>query len=180
MTVERVTRSDEETEALGLALGRRLRAGDVVALFGELGAGKTRLIRGIAEGLGHDPSVVQSPTFVLAHEYRDRAAPGEKLVSAPTPLVHVDAYRLSGAEELESLGWDALATDEAVVVIEWAERVLNALSAKRIEVWIEHAEQGEGSARECSGSSVRRVRVSAPDDLSDRLANLASTDERRQ
>ena len=77
--------SVEETQAFGERLGRVLQPGDVVALYGELGSGKTTLIQGMARGLGRDPDSIKSPTFVLMREY-----PGE------IPLVHVDGYRLEG------------------------------------------------------------------------------------
>jgi tRNA threonylcarbamoyladenosine biosynthesis protein TsaE len=86
-----VTSSEDETVALGEALSRQLRPGDVVTLDGPLGAGKTRFVRGMAIGLGHDPAQVSSPTFVVAHEY---ATPGARAI-----LIHVDAYRLSGDDD---------------------------------------------------------------------------------
>lgn len=114
---------EEGTVALGRAVGRLLRAGDVVALEGELGAGKTRFVRGVCEGMGLDPSQVSSPTFVLVNEYAERAA-GAARSADVVPLRHVDAYRLhGGAEELESIGWDRVVDGSAAVVIEWASRV---------------------------------------------------------
>ncbi len=120
--------------ALGAALGRVLRAGDVVALHGELGAGKTCLVRGIAAGMGLDPSVVSSPTFLIVHEYE----PARHRPGAPE-LVHVDAYRLGGVEDLDSIGWDRVCDGSAVIVIEWAERVAGALPAgeRRLDISME-------------------------------------------
>jgi tRNA threonylcarbamoyladenosine biosynthesis protein TsaE len=115
--------SEDETVALGVALGRTLRAGDALALDGELGAGKTRLVRGIAEGMGLDPAQVSSPTYVLVHEYAARHGGG----TAPTPLLHVDAYRLAGPDDLDSLGWDRVLGAYGVVVVEWAARIMDAL-----------------------------------------------------
>lgn len=114
------TTSTDETLALGEALGRVLRAGDVLALDGELGAGKTCLVRGIALGLGIDPALISSPTFVLAHQYPPKGPLG-------TPMVHIDAYRLSGAGDLDTIGYDALNDGHSVVVVEWASRVSQAL-----------------------------------------------------
>jgi tRNA threonylcarbamoyladenosine biosynthesis protein TsaE len=98
-----------DTEAYGRRLGARLRAGDLVLLAGPLGAGKTALVRGIAEGMGV-LGRVQSPTFVIAREHR----PGRGAVA----LVHVDAYRLGGRLDLDTLDLDSDLTDAAVVV-EW-------------------------------------------------------------
>lgn len=140
-----VTRSEAETEALAARLGASLRAGDVVALRGELGAGKTRFVRGLVLGLGGDPRRVSSPTFVLTNHYP--IAPG----SGPAELVHIDAYRMRGAEELESIGWEAILESGAVVAVEWPERIESALPAARFEVVIEHA-----------GAEERRLAVRPP------------------
>jgi tRNA threonylcarbamoyladenosine biosynthesis protein TsaE len=116
------------THALGLALGRFLRPGDTVALQGELGAGKTTLVRAIAEGLGIDPALVSSPTFVIVNEYDNPRA-----TSGRPDLIHIDAYRLSGTDDLDALGWDRLMDPRpphpgrAAVVIEWPERIAAAL-----------------------------------------------------
>ncbi len=124
MRIERVTRGEAETEAIGEALARVLRGGDVILLIGEMGAGKTRFVRGLARGLGHDPRKVHSPTFVLANVYGvDAGEPGGGAPGARMELRHVDAYRLEEAEEAEGLGWDRLADDRGVLVIEWGERV---------------------------------------------------------
>ncbi|MGD9691592.1 MAG: tRNA (adenosine(37)-N6)-threonylcarbamoyltransferase complex ATPase subunit type 1 TsaE [Phycisphaerales bacterium] len=126
MRIERITHGEGETEALGEALARGLRGGDVILLIGEMGAGKTRFVRGLARGLGHDPRKVHSPTFVLANVYgvdADEDGEGGGASGARMELRHVDAYRLEEAEEAEGLGWDRLADDRGVLVIEWGERV---------------------------------------------------------
>jgi tRNA threonylcarbamoyladenosine biosynthesis protein TsaE len=105
-----VTGSDIETERVARELGERAVPGLRLHLFGELGAGKTAFVRGLAEGLGVDPDAVSSPTFALVQEYRGRL-----------PLVHVDLYRLSPAE-VPDLGLESLATD-GVLAVEWAERL---------------------------------------------------------
>lgn len=105
--------------ALGVAIGSVLRAGDVLLVDGDLGAGKTRLVRGIAESLGVDPAQVSSPTYVLIHEYD---APGTSIGT----LFHLDAYRLSGPAELDSLGFERVMEAFGVVVIEWADRIREA------------------------------------------------------
>ncbi|WP_420120531.1 tRNA (adenosine(37)-N6)-threonylcarbamoyltransferase complex ATPase subunit type 1 TsaE [Nakamurella sp.] len=114
-----------DTHALGVALGGRLRAGDLVILTGALGAGKTALTKGIAEGMGVT-GLVASPTFVLARVHRPAGAAG-------TTLVHVDAYRLGGALELDDLDLDTDLT-AAAVVIEWGEGVAEQLSDDRLTV----------------------------------------------
>jgi tRNA threonylcarbamoyladenosine biosynthesis protein TsaE len=127
----RLSRSDAETEALGAALAGRLGPGDRVFLYGELGAGKTALVRGLASGLGIDPDEVSSPTFTLVQEYRGRL-----------PLYHVDLYRLTSAE-VDDLGLDALAAD-GVLAIDWAERMPRD-DAGAVHVRLEHA--GEDQRR---------------------------------
>ena len=119
---------EADTEKLGVALANALPRPAVVALSGTLGAGKTRLVRAIAGGLGIDPESVTSPTFVLLHEY-----PGT------TPLFHFDAYRLRDEEEFWQLGADEYLSGQAggIVVIEWAERVAGCLPDERLEIAIE-------------------------------------------
>ena len=116
------TGSEDETMALGERLGSVLRAGDVVALFGDLGAGKTVLAKGIAAGLGVDADV-HSPTFTLIHEHF-----GE------IPLYHVDLYRLSDENEVQMLGIDEYIYGNGVTVIEWADRMPNLLPPERIDI----------------------------------------------
>lgn len=119
----------EDTEALGEALAAGLGPGDLVVLAGPLGAGKTVFVRGLARGLGV-VGPVTSPTFVIAREHRP--GPG----GAGVPLVHVDAYRLGGAAELDDLDLD---TDlaEAVVAVEWGEGVAERLAQQHVLVWLE-------------------------------------------
>ena len=113
MTEPRVrqSRSEQDTAAIGRELGATLAAGDVVLLHGDLGAGKTAFVRGLAAGLGVDAQEVSSPTFTLVQEYR-----GGRL-----PLFHVDLYRLNDPREIDDLGLDEIAED-GVLAIEWAER----------------------------------------------------------
>ncbi|WP_073458811.1 tRNA (adenosine(37)-N6)-threonylcarbamoyltransferase complex ATPase subunit type 1 TsaE [Pseudonocardia thermophila] len=119
----------EDTEALGEALAAGLGPGDLVVLAGPLGAGKTVFVRGLARGLGV-VGPVTSPTFVIAREHRP--GPG----GAGVPLVHVDAYRLGGAAELDDLDLD---TDlaEAVVAVEWGEGVAERLAQQHVLVRLE-------------------------------------------
>lgn len=129
-----VTRSAEETIELGRRVGRLLGAGQVLALMGPLGSGKTTLTKGLAEGLGvEDGRWVTSPTFVLVHEYEGRV-----------PVYHIDAYRLSGAGDAEALGVEEMFFGGGVTVVEWPERIAEALPDERLEVHLAH---GDGDER---------------------------------
>jgi tRNA threonylcarbamoyladenosine biosynthesis protein TsaE len=108
------THSEEETAGVGRDLGLTLDAESVVLLYGDLGAGKTAFVRGLAEGLSVSPADVTSPTFTLIQEYR-----GGRL-----PLLHVDLYRLDDPREIDELGLDELGIG-AVLAIEWAEKLPN-------------------------------------------------------
>src|SRR5918994_3112753 len=109
------TNSEIETFALGKKIATSLQLGTFVLLHGDLGAGKTAFVRGLATGLGADPDDVSSPTFVLIQHYNGR-----------TPLVHVDLYRLESGAAVDDLGLEEMASG-AVVAIEWAERLPRAL-----------------------------------------------------
>ncbi|MCD0447648.1 tRNA (adenosine(37)-N6)-threonylcarbamoyltransferase complex ATPase subunit type 1 TsaE [Actinocorallia sp. API 0066] len=128
--------------ALGVGLGERLRAGDVVVLSGGLGAGKTTLTRGIGEGLGVRGPVT-SPTFVIARVH-------PSLVDGP-PLVHVDAYRLGGFAEVDDLDLDADLA-HAVTVVEWGEGLVEGLAEDRLEIRMTRI--GDGESREVAVSGV--------------------------
>ena len=119
--------SIEETQALGERLGAALRPGDVVALRGELGTGKTTLIQGIAKGLGRDPGTIKSPTFVLMREY-----PGD------IPLVHIDGYRLEGPASVSWLDIELIFSPSKITLIEWAERFADLLPEERLELHLSH------------------------------------------
>ena len=105
-----LTNSEDETSAAGERFAARLSGGDVLLLYGDLGAGKTAFVRGLARGLGASPDDVSSPTFTLIQEYRGRLT-----------LYHVDLYRLQSIEAAD-LGLDELRTNDALMAIEWAER----------------------------------------------------------
>ena len=122
-----ITESEEETRTLGAVLGRVLRPGDVVALHGNLGAGKTRFVQGIARGMGIERPVT-SPTFILMNVYR---APDGRV------LCHVDSYRLHDpVEEGYQMGLDQQLRGRDVCVVEWAERVRELLPADHLWVHI--------------------------------------------
>jgi len=125
MTGRFETHSEDDTRALAARLAATLAPGAVLLLSGDLGAGKTAFVRGLAEGLGVDAGEVTSPTFTLVHEYR-----GGRL-----PLVHVDLYRLDSAD-LDEIGLDQDVAAEGVVAVEWPERLLRRVRgglAVRIE-----------------------------------------------
>jgi tRNA threonylcarbamoyladenosine biosynthesis protein TsaE len=130
--------SPDATRALGRLLGEILREGDFVALEGELGAGKTLLVRGVAEGAGAEPAT--SPTFALVNLYR-----GGRVL-----LQHLDLYRLSGRAELLALGFDDLLAEPAATLCEWADRADGALPPDRLEIRLE-----------ITGHETRRARLTA-------------------
>ena len=110
------THSADETQALGQKLASRLAPGDVIAYFGDLGAGKTAFTRGLAQGLGiTDP--VTSPTYTIVNEY----------LSGRIPLFHFDMYRLSSSDELFGIGWEDYLSRGGVCAVEWSENVEDAL-----------------------------------------------------
>jgi tRNA threonylcarbamoyladenosine biosynthesis protein TsaE len=125
VTISTVTRSAADTHALAERVGTLLRAGDVIVLAGELGAGKTVFAKGIARALGISEPVV-SPSFTIVREY-----------DAPLPLVHVDVYRLDYVQELHDLGFDDLVGGDAVTVVEWGDRVRAVLPPDRLDVQLD-------------------------------------------
>lgn len=149
-TLTVISDSPAQTCELASRLARLLRAGDCVALHGELGSGKTHFVKGLAAGLGADSSEpVASPTFVLLREYRGRA-----------PLLHSDVYRLpSSAAAVEAGLREVLEDERAIVVVEWAERVADLLPPAACHVLLRH----EGSER-------RRIEITWPDPRAAELA----------
>lgn len=120
----RISKSIEETIGIGQRLAKRLKAGDVVALIGNLGAGKTVLTKGIAKGLGvKNVRYVNSPTFVIIKEYKGRI-----------PLYHFDIYRLNRSSMLDSESYEEYFYGDGVTVIEWADKIRSILPKKHIEV----------------------------------------------
>lgn len=153
-TIQRTTISQAETEQLAASLAAQLRGGDVVTLEGSLGAGKTCFVRGLARGLNLDPKQVSSPTFVITQEYARENA---------LTLVHMDAYRLHGVDELETVGWEELVSSPSIVIaVEWPSRIRSALRGLRcIDVTIEPTSQ-----------STRLITISVPQDMARTVETL--------
>ena len=123
--MEIITHSERETEAAGATFAAGIPDGTVVAMYGELGAGKTAFVRGMAQGMGLDCRV-NSPTFTIVNEY----------LGART-LLHFDMYRLGSADELWDIGWDDYLSRGAVCAVEWSENVADAFTGDEITVRFE-------------------------------------------
>ena len=132
--MKEIAASEEEMIALGAKLSSGFGGGEVVALVGELGAGKTHLSKGLAEGLNCEDAVT-SPTFSLVNEY----------LSGRLPLYHFDFYRIDSVEELEQIGWEEYLEEEGVIVVEWADKFPDCLPPETR--WC-HLQVGEGGVRE--------------------------------
>lgn len=120
-----ITTSEDQTEQVGEMLGRLLRPGDVVCLYGDLGAGKTSLSFGIAMGLEVEEEYIPSPTFTIINEYRGRV-----------PFYHIDLYRLKEPSELDEIGFDEYIDSDGVAVIEWADRAEEDLPPERLNIYL--------------------------------------------
>lgn len=119
------THSPSETQAVAEMLGKKLRPGDVIAFFGDLGAGKTTFTAGLAKGLGIDETMVSSPTFAIVNEYRsDRS------------LYHFDMYRIESWDDLYSTGFFDYIDSGGILAVEWSENIENALPDNAIKVTI--------------------------------------------
>lgn len=127
------TASPRETEEVGVKIGMQCKEGDVFAFFGDLGAGKTALTRGIARGLGIEEPVT-SPTFTIVNEY----------LEGRIPLFHFDLYRLSGEEELFDLGFEEYFQRNGVCVVEWSERATETLEELSGRLILVEMRVGEG------------------------------------
>ena len=136
--MEFVSESVADTERIAGDLAAGLTGGEVIALRGELGAGKTQFVRGLVKGLGGSGRAVSSPTFVLLNVYD----------SGRLTVYHLDAYRTAGEEDFEAIGFGELLEQGGVVVVEWPSRVEGLLPARRIDVGIEAVDEG-----------TRRIRV---------------------
>jgi tRNA threonylcarbamoyladenosine biosynthesis protein TsaE len=168
-----VTHSPEETRIVGAALAPLLIPGDVISLTGDLGAGKTVFVQGLAGALGVE-SRVTSPSFIIVREYRGRY-----------PLVHIDVYRLTSFQEVLDLGFDELLDPEAILAVEWGEAVAPMLPLRYLEVEIRSAPGQVGDDRVLvfrpRGDEWRRklegMRVTA-ETLLDAMSPQESTGER--
>ena len=162
MELETVTHSAEEARALGARLASVLRAGDLVLLTGDLGAGKTTFTQGIGVGLGVRGDVT-SPTFVISRVHPP--------LSEGPALVHVDAYRLGGAAELDDLDLDT-SLEDAVTVVEWGQGLAEGLSDERLEVRITRS-RGDDVGGEHDPRTIRLTGVGdrwRVEELAERLA----------
>ena len=136
------TESETETSSAGKSLVSTLKPGGVVALYGDLGAGKTAFVRGMAEGLGLDARV-SSPTFTIVNEYL-----------GPVPLFHFDMYRLSSADELFEIGWEDYLTRGGICAVEWSENVSGAFPDDTVRVNIEKLDD-----------TRRRITIDIPEEV---------------
>jgi tRNA threonylcarbamoyladenosine biosynthesis protein TsaE len=125
-----ITSSPEQTWRVGQILGSRLQPGDIVCLYGDLGAGKTSFSYGIALGLEVKEQYITSPTFTFVNEYKGRV-----------PFYHIDLYRLKDPEELESIGFEEYIDSDGVTVIEWAERAEDDLPEERLSVYLNYIDE---------------------------------------
>ena len=123
----RLALTEPELVAWGESLGRQLRAPIVITVAGELGAGKTTLVRAICRGYGVRDEVT-SPTFAIVHEYH----------GGPRRVFHLDLYRLESPSELTNVGWDDIVSDDGVVIVEWPERAGDRLPADHLPIALEH------------------------------------------
>lgn len=146
--------SEVETGLVGRAIAEEVAPGVVIGLVGPLGAGKTRMSRAIAEGLGVDPGAIASPTFVLIHEYDGRI-----------PVYHADTYRLDDPDAFDSLGLLDDSGADGLCLIEWADRVANLLPPSSWQI-----------ALEPTGTDSRRIVLRAPELVLERIAARLSGD----
>ena len=130
---------EEETRAFGLALAQELKPGDVIALVGELGTGKTTLTRYIAEGLGMTEPI-QSPTFTIIREHR----------SGRLPLYHFDVYRMNNPEEMLELGYEEYFFGDGVTVVEWADKIKELMPEHTRWIYLDYGKTDEGRVYKCS------------------------------
>jgi len=153
MKKQLISRSAEETVRVGEILGENLRVGDIVALIGDLGTGKTCLTQGIAVGLDVPGAyAVTSPTFTLINEY-----PGRHV------LYHFDVYRLLGSSDLENMGYEEYFYGKGVSVVEWAEKIADIVPETAITIWITFLDE-----------NFRRIEISAPEKRLEEISSALS------
>ena len=145
MSVQRfVSNSSKETIAIGGEIAQQLSPPMLLFLRGDLGAGKTTLVKGIAQALdAADPDEVTSPTFTLVHEYDGRTPVNSRITidgkERDVKLYHIDLYRIEDERQLETIGLDDLATEEAILLVEWGEKFPSVAKRSDGEILIEHA-----------------------------------------
>ena len=154
------TENPEETQTLGRKLGKTLKAGDVIALVGDLGTGKTCLTQGIARGIGIAPDeVVNSPSYILINEY-----------NGAIPIYHIDLYRLENSEEIAELGLSEYIEGNGICIIEWAERMANSLPDTCIKIHItladtnasQNSEVRESISQNPDDENIRHIEIQYP------------------
>ncbi len=156
-TLRLMSHSVEQTLAVGASVAKAAMAGDLIGLVGELGAGKTQFVRGMAQGLDISPARVSSPTFVFLQEYQADEDDEGSLV-----LAHVDAYRLHGPDELHTIGWEGDGHElrrGAVLAVEWADRIAHALGNDWLEVRLQHHAQGRAVTLSPHGNWSARMQA---------------------
>jgi tRNA threonylcarbamoyladenosine biosynthesis protein TsaE len=142
-----ISNSPEETVNFGESLAKSFKGGDIVCFFGDLGSGKTTLIKGIAKGLKIGHAKVNSPTFVLMNVYHGRL-----------PLFHFDLYRLDNVEGISSIGYDEFLYDDGVSVIEWADRLGTLLPEEYLRVDLKHKKNDQRTIQlSAQGSRYQRL-----------------------
>lgn len=129
-----ISRNIEQTRAVGTAIARRLKPGDIVCLTGDLGAGKTTLTQALLESLGIKAPIT-SPTYTIVNEYHD-----------PIDVFHFDVYRVADIDEMEEIGFDDYLAQDAYVVIEWADRITPLIP--REAIWVDLTYTGQDGERE--------------------------------
>lgn len=152
------TRSVAETMHLGQLLGQALDVPLVISLEGELGAGKTHLVKGIAQGMGIEDEVT-SPTFALVQEYWKADSAKQKM-----DLFHFDLYRISDADELYYIGYEDYLNKYGIMIVEWASNVSSSLPADRVDICIEYTPEPD----------VRKITISASGAESQRIIDKAA------
>ena len=147
--VQRPARSLDHTRVIANDLAAVLRPGDIVKLVGEMGAGKTTFVRMLSQSFGIAESAVSSPTFVIMNIYdRGKGHP---------PLAHMDCYRLGDESELDALGWDQIIESNAIILIEWPDRIASAIPEESLTINIDHVDE-----------TTRHFRFEIPDSWLDR------------
>ncbi len=146
--MEKITKSAQQTKEFAANFAKKLKGGEILCLYGDLGSGKTTFVQGLAEGLGIKKRIL-SPTFVLMRSYETKVK-SEKL-KVKSYLHHIDLYRIESAEEIEMLGLQEIFNNpQDIVAIEWAERIKQILPSKRTDIYFEHIDE-----------NIRRIKINA-------------------